>query len=54
MFLVLIFLWHPNGIQVKDIVIGLGKPKNRFMAAGKFFPGMESMLSCPDNAIYWN
>src|ERR1035441_7267086 len=46
-----VLLRHPHNIQVEEIILALGEPKNTFITPGEAPTAMKSVLEVPDNAI---
>jgi len=51
MFLSRIFLRYPHGVKIEHIVVGLGKPDNRFVSPREAAATVQPVLEVPDDTI---
>ena len=46
-----IFGRNAHGIEIKNIIVGFGEPKQRFVSAGKPIGSVQSVIEVPDDSI---
>jgi hypothetical protein len=46
-----VLLWHPDSVEVKNIIVCLRKPQDSFITSGETALAMQAVFECPDDAV---